>query len=242
MADDAPCDVGFIEHGRVACIELARPEPADGAPGGGRADLRRGLESIRISSDGVPVAALHPRGILRDDHAAQTVAAARKAFQEAVRVAVHVVAVASGNGCAVRVGDPWIVVPRRRFRLQRERDRLVGGNRPRMEQVQVGGIDRHQFGIGKSRELVLRGVAGDPARSLHGLPHRRAPEVGAARRTLAVAEVHGDPEAVVPRMLDGLDLAEPDVDVETGGSAERRLRCAGAALPGGIDGQRHDLA
>ena len=242
MADDPSRDVGFVEHGRGAGVELACPEPADGALRGGHADPRRGLEPIRVASGRVPVAALHPGGILRDHHAAQAVAAARTAFQEAVRVAVHVVAVVLRDGCAVRVGDPRVVVPCRRLRFEREGDRLVGGDLPRMEQVEVGGIDGHPFGVGESGEFVLRGVAGDPARGLHGLAHRRGPEVRTARRTLAVAEVHGDPEAVVPRVLDGLDLAEPDVHVEAGGPAEHRLRCAGAALPGRVHGQRHELA
>ena len=159
-----------------------------------------------------------------------------------MRIAVHELAVLLGIGRAIRVSDAGIMVPCRGFRLQRNRDRLVGGDRPGMKQIEVRWIDRHALVIRKAGVLVVSRVASDSTSGFHGLLHRRGAEVRAARRTLAVLEVHDHAEAVVPRMLDGLDLAHPDVDVDAGGSTEHRLRRTGALAPGCLDRQGHDLA
>ena len=111
-----------------------------------------------------------------------------------------------------------------------------------MKQVEIGRLDGHPFGIGEPGEFVLRGKSRDPARRLHRLPYRRGSEVRAAGRPLAVPEVDGDSETVVSRVLDGLDLAESDVDVEAGGSAERGLGRARAAFAGDVVGELHDVA
>ena len=77
-----------------------------------------------------------------------------------------------------------------------------------MEEVELRRLAAIEaIGIREARGIVLGGVAGDGARRFDGALHGFRREVGGARVAAALAEIHGDAEALVAVVFDGLDLA-----------------------------------
>ena len=81
-----------------------------------------------------------------------------------------------------------------------------------MVQIQIRAILRHQRRIGQAGAIVLGGEAGDVERRLDRFAQRLRRKVGGAGVTLALADIDGDPDALVAVELDGFDLVATDAD------------------------------
>ena len=112
-------------------------------------------------------------------------ARARVAGAEAARVAGEEVRLLRRHAGAFGIGDAPVDRQRGGFAAGRDRDRLLGIDRPRMEQIEVargGGSVGEVRVVGQAGGRVLGGEAGDVVGGAHGLLERGAREVGACWR------------------------------------------------------------
>ena len=112
-------------------------------------------------------------------------------------------------------------------------DRLLGVDRPGMEQVEVAprGCVVGQVGfVGQAGGRIFGGEAGDVVRGAHRLLERGAREVGRARVAAPLADVDGHADRLVAVALDVLGLAlahrdrQPDAFRDLGGRVARAER------------------
>ena len=129
---------------------------------------------------------------------------------------------------ALRVHDLRADGKRRRFAALRQPDRLVGVEQPGMEQIDFARIPFERVFVGQARSIVFRGEACDVVSRLDRLAYRAFREIRRRCVTAALAEVHGDAQPLVTRVLDRLDLALAHGDRQPGRFADlaRRVRCA----------------
>jgi hypothetical protein len=231
--------VGGEQDRRLAGADLPCPQPRDGALTGAAADRLARLQRPRIARRAVPVVALHVAAILRQQHAAHAVAGHRVAGQETVGIAVHPHAAVRGNRRALGIGQPLVHGQAGGLGGARQLDGLLGGEFPRVVEVEVGHLPGHVGGVGQPGELVARRVAGNGAGLGHHLAHGLGPQVGAAGRTLGMVEIDRDSQPAVALVLDGFHLAQPYGDVEALLQADVRFRLGGSRRPGLPEGQRH---
>ena len=107
-----------------------------------------------------------------------------------------------------------VQVARREHVMDEATAATFGIDRPRMPEIEFGKYLRHAVGIGEPGEWILFGVARDRTGLLDGRGDAVGVQIGGAGRALAPAEVDGDGDAPVTRVLDGLDLAHPHIHVE----------------------------
>ena len=195
------------------------------------------LEVARRARRRVPEVALHPAVVLADDGAVDVVARAAKAAGEAERVRVDELGLAASDRRAFGVGDPRIDRHRRGFGLAAEFDRRVDRQLPGVIEVEVRESPGQPIGVGQPGGGILGGVARDRQRLVDGGAHGVRREVGGARVAAPLPDVHGEADALVAVVGDGLDLA-----LAHGDALADRLRHVGlgggrAAGPrGGEDG------
>jgi hypothetical protein len=189
--------------------------------------LRRGQRG-RQPRGAVPVVALHAVRILRDRRHRQRVARVRETGAEAARVRQHEVPRGRIDVGALGVDHLRADAKRRLLGLPRQFDRLLDLQVPGMEQVQIARRALERIVVGKPGRRILGGEAGDAVGRLDRLADRRRGEV--RRRGVATpgADVDGDAEALVARVLDGLDLRPPRADRQSHRLADVGHRVAGA--------------
>src|SRR3569623_946017 len=209
LREEAARALGVEDHGRLPRGESPAAEPPHRALARARADLAHGLELLAVTRHRVPVIALHAVTVAGDDRATHAVARARIGADEAVAVAVHAITAVTRHARAFRIGDARIHRARRRFALQRELDRALGGDVPRVIEIEIGDRACHERRVGEARAIVLCGVTRDIAGRAHRLLDGLRRIIRRAGRTLALPEIHGDAETLVAVVLDRLDLAEP---------------------------------
>src|SRR5690606_19711647 len=113
-----------------------------------------------------------------------------------------------------------------------------------MEEVRRAIAHRQELLVGQPGAVVLRGEAGDLEGGIDRLAQRRQAEIAAARVPPALADVDRDAEGLVARLLDRLDLALADIDVETAvlGELDDRIgRAYGSRVAQGLVGQFPEL-
>src|SRR5690606_19728718 len=93
---------------------------------------RRVLEVGRGAGVGPPVVALHAAAVAGDQGAGNAVAGAVLVADEAVAVGVDVQAFVAADLCALGVADARIGVAPGLFAVAADRDRVLGGEAPRM--------------------------------------------------------------------------------------------------------------
>src|SRR6185295_13497282 len=89
MPEQAARDLRRKEHGRLARADATATEARERTFAGLAPDDLERLQIVRIARRREPVVALHVLAFLGEKDAAQAVARARVAFDEAMRVAVH---------------------------------------------------------------------------------------------------------------------------------------------------------
>ena len=106
-----------------------------------------------------------------------------------------------------------------------------------MEEVQVGRRAAKQtIGVRQTRGIVLGGVDRDGAGGLDRALDGFARQVRGARVAAALAEVHGDAQALVAVVLDGLDLPAAHGDRLPDRRGHFDLGIARAPLPCVVEG------
>jgi len=110
-----------------------------------------------------------------------------------------------------------------------------------MIEIQVGDVARQRLRLDQPRVRILGGIAGDGAGLGDGLAHGRGPQVRGARRSLALAEVHRDPESAITLVLDRVDLAQPHAHRQPLAHRGVRLAVRGALAIRLLEGERGDL-
>ena len=190
---------------------------------------RRG-ERRRHPRGAVPVVALHAVPVLRDRGDRQRVARVREAGAEAARVGQHEVPRGGVDVGTLGVDDLRADGEGRAFGFLRDLDRLLDLQVPRMEQVQVARRPLERVLVRQAGGGVLGGEAGDVVGSLDRLADRRRGKV--RRRCVAApgADIDGDAEALVARVLDGLHLRPPRADGQPDRLADVGHGVAGAEL------------
>ncbi len=163
-------------------------------------------------------------------------AAAALAAQEAVAVGVDAHALAAGQPRAVGALDARLA-PAGGLAGQGQLDRLLGGQRPGMVDVEVRQFASHQLGRGEPRGRILAGVAGDGHGLLDHVLDRRLGGIGGRGAALALADIDGHRDALVAGQLDGLDLALADVDAHALVDAGAHLAGIGAEPAGQRQGR-----
>src|SRR4029077_14175018 len=91
----------------------------------GAADAGDAFKLCRVARDGEPVVALHVIAGLRDERAADRVAAGRVAGEKAERVAVDTRVALTAHGCALGVGDARVHTQARGLTFARQLDRSL---------------------------------------------------------------------------------------------------------------------
>src|SRR5690606_22823051 len=181
---------------------------------------------------GVPAIALHAFAAAGDQRAADGVARAALATEEAVRIGVHPDRSAAADRGAIGIVDPRVLAAGV-LAGQGQRDRAPGVDAPGMPAVEVRArIVRqsgHQCRVGEAGGGVFLGVARDRASLLDRGLQAVGAQVGGAGAALALAEIHGDGNAAVAGGLDRLDLAHAHVHAEAVLLAAAHLGLVGAA-------------
>ena len=155
----------------------------------------------------IPVIALHLPFALGDHHAAETVAGAGIATDEAMAVAIHATALVAAQAGAIGIADTRVGVEGRRLAEQRALDCLLRGDIPGVIEVQLRQVARHQRGIGQAGALVLGGMLGNGQGGGHGFANGRLAGGRSTGRALALADVEGDAETLITIEFDGFHLA-----------------------------------
>ena len=140
---------------------------------------------------------------------------------------------------AFGIADPCIVAAAGVFDASGKVDGFLGRDVPRMPQVEIGEVLRHQVRVGEAVGWVFFGVAGNRAGLLDGLLDRIRGEVGGAGRSLAMAEIDRNGKATIAIAGDRLYFAKAHVYVKTGIDGRRNIGIAGAAR---ADSLEHILA
>src|SRR3546814_13434196 len=99
-------------------------------------------------SHAVPAVALHRLALTGDQRAADAVQGVAVAADEAVRVGVDAQRLAAADRSAVGIADLRVAVAAGGFAGQREVDRAVRVQRPRVPAVEFAQVGRHQRGVG----------------------------------------------------------------------------------------------
>ena len=114
---------------------------------------------------------------------------------------------------------------------------------PRMKEAQVRRRSPEQaLRVRQARRLVGRRVARDRACRFHRALDRLARQVRRAGVAAALAEVHGDAQALVAVVFDGLDFAAAHGDRLADGGRDLDFGIGGATLPGPRRGRAGRLA
>ncbi len=214
VADQGARDFGGEQHRIRARRHLPRGQARHRALGGAATDGRGRFQVLRGQRIAVPAIALHRLATPRDQGAADAVVGAAFATEEPVRIRIHAEAAAAAQRGAVGILDALVQVATRGFAHQREIDRVVGLDGPRMPAVEFAQVGGHEFAIGQAGRVVVLGVARDRTGLLDGGIQAVLAQVGGAGTALALAEIDGDGDAAVARGLDRLDFAHADVDVQ----------------------------
>ncbi|MCW0425699.1 hypothetical protein NB713_003642 [Xanthomonas sacchari] len=154
------------------------------------------------------------------------------AADEAVRIGIDRQALAAAGRGAVGIADPRIGVATGGLAGQRQVDRLLGLQRPRMPTVVIRLLARHQRRLGQASRHIVLGVAGDGAGLGHGGLQAGLVQVGGTGAALALAEVDGDADTAVAGGFHGLHSAQAHVDVQPAVFAAADLGLAGAKRAG----------
>src|SRR3569833_2310198 len=151
LREEAARDLGDEDHRRLPRGVAPAAEPPHRALARARADLAHGLELLAVTRHRVPVIALHAVTVVGDDRATHAVARARIGADETVAVAVHAITAVTRHARAFLIGDARIHRARRRFALLRELDRALGGDVPRVIEIEIGDRARHERRVGEPR-------------------------------------------------------------------------------------------
>ena len=239
VADQAAGDLRGVEHGALACGDLAPAEAAHGALAGAPPHGLGRLELGRVARHRPPVVPLHGLALARDHGAAHAVARGLVAAEEAMGVAVHRGPLVGGDGGALGVGDAPVHGARGVLAGRGQRDRALGVEPPRVVEVELGPLAREPLRWRQPRAGVLARVACDGERGLHRRAHRVLAQVRGAGAALAPAHVHRDTDALVAVELHGLHLPQAHRRREPPVDAGRGLGGIGAAGTRRLQGQRH---
>ena len=157
----------------------------------------------------IPVVALHGAAVARiaNDGAVDVVARAAIAAEEAVRVRVHEFRFAPGDRRAFGVGEAAVHRQRRGFRVAAERDGILDGQLPWVEQVEIRDDAGEAVRVRETGSGVFRREAGDRERLADGGLHGVRREIGGARMAAALPEIDGHAYALVAVVRDSLDFA-----------------------------------
>ena len=137
-----------MEHDRsLAGRNLACAKAREGTLHRFIGDALRAPDPFEGSAGGVAIITLHVAILLADQHAAQGVARGCIAFNEAVAVAIDLDAEVAGEAGPVGVLDAGIAPQRQALALGSQLDPVLGIQRHRVAQLQIGRIPGQQFGI-----------------------------------------------------------------------------------------------
>ena len=141
------------------------------------------------------------------------------ATDEAVRVRVDAEAGAAADRCAVRVADARVGVATGLFAGQRQVDRAVRVDLPRVPRIELGEIPvqlrpRHPFRVRQARGGIGLGMPGDRAGLVDGGLQAGFAQVRGAGAAAPAAEVDGHRDAAVAGRLHGFHLAHPHAGVQ----------------------------
>ena len=189
---------------------MRRCATARAPPRSGR--LLPGREVAGAAHRRVPVVALHVAAAARDRRARDVVARTRIAREEAARRRRHELRLLRRHARAFGVGDLRIGRERGVFGAAGDFDRFVGGQIPRVKQVEIARRGFEQLGFGEARAVVFGGEARDVVGRRDRVSQRLRRKVGGARVAALLADVHRHADHLVAVVLDRLDFAAPHRD------------------------------
>src|SRR5688500_7694042 len=235
VADQLQSHRRLEQYRRPARRDLARAQASERSLAGVAAE-RHGIgDLIGHAGGAVPVVALHAAFVLGNHRARQPMARARVAAAEAQAVGEHELRLLRRDRGAFGVADALRHGERRRLAAPREVDRLLGGQRPGMEKIELGRLARERLGVGQPGAIILRGMPRDGRGRLDRLADGVGGKIGsagmAAPRLRALAPVHGHPDAAVAVVLYrvGEPLAHRDAEAVAFGNLALGAAGAGAA-------------
>jgi hypothetical protein len=160
-----------------------------------------------------------------------------KPDRKPMRIAIDAHAALVPDRGSLGIGEPLVHRHAGGLAAAGQFDRLVRFQVPAVVQIQIRNIARQIRGVREARTLILGGVAGDGAGLLHGVAHRRGAQVPGTGRTLALAEVHRQPQAPIALVFHRVHLPEAHGGGEAALQTGIRLALRGTGTPG----FRHDL-
>ncbi len=178
----------------------------------------------------IPVVALHAAAATRDRRHRERMARLRVAGHETARIGQHELVATGVHVGALGVDD---LPAHRKSGVLGAAGDLDGALRielPGMEQVQIQRVALELLRIGQSGGLVDGRVARDVVGRLRRLADRRPGKIGRRGMAAALAQVHGDAQPLVARVLDGLDLSLARGHRQSGRFARLAGAIAGAQL------------
>ena len=179
MAEQAARQFRRIQHRRAPGDSRRAPRRRSARCAARLPIALAGSSAARLRATRIPVVALHVLALLRHQRAAQRMAGARKAGQEAVTVAVHAHAAVRGHGGALGIFQPRIAGQPRRLALARQLDGLLRLDVPGMIQIQVRNLARQRL---PGRPALRTHPPPCAARSPRPSPPSRARPTGADPR------------------------------------------------------------
>ena len=239
-ADEVGCFRRLEQHGALERAQLPRVQPASGAFAGDSPHHVGAEQILGRARRRVPVVALHRVVILADHRAVDVVTRTAIAARKAERVGIDEFRFAARHRRAFAVGDSRIDAQRRGLRLAPKLDRAFDGQVPRVVQVEVRPRLGEPRRIGKSRRVVLGCIPSDRERLVHSGANRLIREIRGAGVAAPLAHEHGDPDSLVPVVVDGLDFAVAHGDALTDGLRHLGFGSRRAASLGrGENGRRY---
>ena len=174
MADQTDRNRRLEQYRRLGGRDLASTEPRERALPGVAAERARLGELPRHPGSAEPVVALHESLVLGDHRARKPVARAGKAAHEAETVGEHELRLLRGDRGAFGIADFFRHGESRGLTALGEIDRLLGGDRPGMEEIQLRLLARKELGVRQPGAIVLGSVARDRHGRIDGPLERRA--------------------------------------------------------------------
>ncbi len=220
------------DHGYASGRDLARIQAPQCACRRDFANSLRFQQSVGRTRCRVPVIALQRAVLACDNACAHRVTARGNNARKTVTVRVRGAACARCGRGALRVRDARVDRARGVFAIQGEFRRRLDIELPRVEQVEIGRIDRHELRIGESGKLVRRCEARNAHRLADGGFDARGREIPRARVALAAVSVDGYAKTAVLLPLDRFELAHAYGDAESLAITCRSLRLIGAEVRG----------
>ncbi len=220
------------QHRALPRADLAAVQAAQRALGGVAAHGLGRRQVLGPALGAVPVVALHLAALARqlgDGRHRQAVARAGIAAAKAVRVGAEEMALLRRHARAFAVADALVHREGGALAGQRHLGRLLAGDGPGVEQVQVALlIHRGHVGlVGQAGHRILGGEAGDVVGRLHRALDRGGREVRGAGVAAPLADVDRHAQRLVAVALHRLQLALAHAHAQA-----RALRGLGAGIAG----------